>query len=994
MRRRSLAFAQSGSAHPSRKSPSAATDLNLAAAQNVIHARAAGGRIGGPPSQPPVGTAGLPGGQQPGKNQVLKEAFQRGKTGTEDSFLSRIRHGTVRQIRETFITQQELKGSDAVQPGKSRTRFYAPAIESIRKLHSLQRDGRRRAQDDVAALFKNLTKDEYDRVAYLVFLRDAHENTLRGVERRPGFDAESIVNELNLTTQDVNTRPNAQLAYDSYQKLMHGVRDMLINEQLMSGENAREYYYPHLLIDYLPEQSKTTVFGKRLPSFAAKGTRITQSGNLKERRGSGRDINTNFASVLERYLTEQYVNVAKRRAIIKMHEDFDIRKNPKAGAKLGEQDQLPKGYVERDPYMGYTRLRAGTVAERYLNELIDFGGLDQLAKHYGYKDPTAFRKTLEDLTGVKDPETLAKKLGASTAPPESGKRFVIPEELARTLDNTIDQLNKAELRGVTEQGVRFWKTLVLNAAPVRYNFRNLIGDLQRLTVQFGGEAFQPEVWRYVTKSVVDFYRHRRINPLIQDMLDGGITSSTRIQSEYAISDVDPHLRQLEKGLDQGNLKKTAQVIWRVMKYLPEASAAREDIVRGVVLEMNKRRLASGKQLLTGMADRELVRGLIDAKDARGAAHYITRKSMLDYGDFTPRENKWRNGWFPFYAWASGNFQFWGNLAKRVGKEGLRGDAGDQLSRGTAAATLKGVAVTGLILGTIRVWNDQVMGEYEESLPENIKKTSHIIIPDFEHWRKTGEFQPQFDEEGKVLVWQTSDALDDFMTYLGLDKAVPEAMSVARGTLTKEEWLKRQREHALFGGVVPGKSAARAVLNQLGPREQILTQAILGKRMFPDPFNPADIPREQRAAAVRDVLGLSALPGIEGVVGASHPGGDVFQPTPKAYDVTRQLGFRNVQEPSYLLEGNLEDPFDTTNITPYEADLIKRYQQKRSEMRELQGRILRERAEKTNRQIDAPTREANMHTRIQVLHEIVDEMKMLSQRLQTLQRTRRFNQSNR
>jgi hypothetical protein len=209
----------------------------------------------------------------------------------------------------------------------------------------------------------------------------------------------------------------------------------------------------------------------------------------------------------------------------------------------------------------------------------------------------------------------------------------------------------------------------------------------------------------------------------------------------------------------------------------------------------------------------------------------------------------------------------------------------------------------------------------------------------------------------------------------------------RGTLTKEEMWKRQREHAGWG-----KATLRATLNQIGPREQLLTQGVLGKRLFPDPFNPSDIPLEQRASAMRDVFGLSALPGVEGIVGAAHPGGDVFQPTTKVYNIPKQLGIRQVQEPSILLEGNLQNPAGAA-LTPYEADLVKRIQQKRYEMQELEGRMKREMAEKSNRQLDPDVRTTNFQERLLIYNQLADELKELGKRLQTLQRTRRFQQAN-
>jgi hypothetical protein len=100
----------------------------------------------------------------------------------------------------------------------------------------------------------------------------------------------------------------------------------------------------------------------------------------------------------------------------------------------------------------------------------------------------------------------------------------------------------------------------------------------------------------------------------------------------------------------------------------------------------------------------------------------------------------------------------------------------------------------------------------------------------------------------------------------------------------------------------------------------------------------------------------------------------------------------VQEPSILLEGNLQNPAGAA-LTPYEADLVKRIQQKRYEMQELEGRMKREMAEKSNRQLDPDVRTTNFQERLLIYNQLADELKELGKRLQTLQRTRRFQQAN-
>lgn len=953
-----------------------ASNASFEAAERLIHARAGGGRIGGKPPAPPSKPGGLPSGDNPSPNKVMEQAFQRGKLGTGDEgFLSRATHAATTYLKETFIPQHELRGKDVIAPGKSRTRFFAPVIDRIRTLHGQTRNAKEEARKTVTALFQNLDPKEYDIVNRYLWARDAHENVLRGMEHRPGFNAKTVAEEVNYWADKLKDNPDAQLAVDSYKRLMNAIAQRRVAHGLMSGENMREWYYPHMLVDFIAEQPKKVNVG-----FG--GLRYKLPGSYRKRKGSARDVNTQLIDTMERYITDDALAIRQLETLKEIGSRYDIRHNPKSGFTLGERDQIPAGYTKYDISRGFSRLRAGSVAERYLAEMIDFGGLDELAKHYGL-DPVEFRKSLETI-GITDPGSLANKLGSSKAASKPGPEYIIPEELARTLESSIDQMNKAELRGLSEKGVRAWKTLVLNAAPVRYNVRNLIGDVQRMYVQFGNDAFDTKVWSDVFRSVHNYYRKGEIDGLMQDMLDGGVTSSTRIQSEYALSDINPHLRQLEHGLDTSNLKLVARKIARVMSVIPETSAAREDIVRGVVLEMNKRRLARGDKPLTGAVDRELVRGLMDAGEARRAVAYISRESLLDYGNFTQRENRWRNGVLPFYAWAKGNFKFWNTIAKRTFTEGLKGDTGDQLARGSATAMMKGVAVTGVVLGTLRAWNDLVMGEWEEHLPENIKKTSHFIVPDMAHWKRTGEFRPLM-ENGRVTVWQSADALDDFMTMLGLDTVAPEAMSVVRGTLTREEMWNRQREHAGWG-----KGAARSLLNQIGPREQLLTQGVLGKRLFPDPLNPSDIPPEQRLSSIRDVLGLGAIPGVEGIVGAAHPGGDVFQPTTKVHDIPRQLGLRSVQEPTILQEGGFAG---RAPLTPYEADLVKRIQQKQFELRDLEGRMKRELEEKANRQITGEQRDVNFQQRMLALQRLVDDIKMLAERLRVLQRSDRFQTTN-
>lgn len=970
---------------PSNESPSPQSSKQIGAAKaqldytrSLVMNRAREGRVA-PPE--PVSA--------PPSSDLIESSYQRGKTTPQaENLLKTLKDRTTQYLKETFVPSYELKGSDKVTTdGQTRTRFFAPAIDDIRTMHADPRNAREEAQKTVKGIFGQLTPDEYDVARRYIFLRDAHENITRDMEHRPGFDAGTVTDEINKLEPIIAQHPDIQQSLDSYKRVMNSMRDVGVEEGLMHKVD-REWYFPHTILDFTDLLSgNKKILGVTVPRVTAGGVRWNTPSNFKQRLGSARDISTNLADQMENYLTDVSTQLVRRRKLNELGALYDIHNNPQFKDKLGnpvthvkEVDQVPPGFVKWDPNASGARFRASSMAERYIGEMMDFGSLDALANHVGV-DPVEFRQALEAV-GIDNPENLTRKLGASLLPEEGRHVYVVPEELAKTMNKAVDRVNNAESLGLSAQLTRRWKSVVLNMAPVRYNFRNFIGDFNRMYAQFGNEVLDGKRWARVTRSVHDYYSKGLIDDLMQQMLDHGISSSGRIQSEYMLSRTDPTMRSLEHGLDQSNLKKASDAVWKVLSYLPEKSSVREDIVRGIITDMNNSRLADGKPLLAGVADKELVKGLQDRGEHRRAVSYISRKSLLDYGDFTPTENRWRNGWMPFYSWASGNTQFWSTLAKNAATAPMTD--GSPLARATAGATLKGAAGMAAVYATVHAWNDLVMGQAEDQLPENVQKQLHFILPDYAHWQQTGDFRAAKDDEGRIKYWNTPDALDDFLTYVGIDQAIPEAMSLMRGTVSKDEWARRQREHfGWMGGAVP-KGPVRTVLSQLGPAQQLVMQGIGGKRLFPDPLAPSDIPNDQRLSAMRDVFGLSALPGVEDVANAGTPGTNIFQPSTKLWDVGKQLGFGSAREPNLYMTGGATLP---------EADLIRRINQKTSDLSKLKSDLTAEMALKSNRQLDAGARQQRFGQRMVEIQQLTDELKDLGQRYQNLARTHRFHTAN-
>jgi len=176
----------------------------------------------------------------------------------------------------------------------------------------------------------------------------------------------------------------------------------------------------------------------------------------------------------------------------------------------------------------------------------------------------------------------------------------------------------------------------------------------------------------------------------------------------------------------------------------------------------------------------------------------------------------RNGLAPFYAWLKINSSFWPQLVARQGLGQFARHGG--LAGARSAVYL--ASRVGFFYAATNAWNNLVMGEQEDSLPDYLRRRWHF---------NTGVR----DEEGRYITLTDPTALDDFLVTIGLDGATPELRQLIQGQLTWPEYLERRGEDMATGPL-------RAVITRFGP-EVTLPAALLGKNLFPDPFNPRDIP---------------------------------------------------------------------------------------------------------------------------------------------------------
>lgn len=858
-------------------------------------------------------------------------------------------------IRDRFVTTPLLRGKDIVAQDpvtgelRNRTDLNAKHMESIRTMASARVNKDQMAELDVTAIIgPKATPADYDAFRYLLNLEDMREDMSRGTARMIGGDLNSLHAELNKTYADVSANnPEALNMLDRHVKLMRALHDIKVTEAGMSP-SGRQFYYPHQIVDYFKDAGR----GSGIPAGIKTGK--GPASVRYKRGGTYRDVNWNYIDVMEKALAEDYTNLSRVKTVLEMLQSADVRANP--GLYLDEagkpvvsiKGEIPKGFKYYNAMNGMQRVRATSLVERMMGEVMDMAGIDEWANTMKIN-----RGDLgNEIARLFGSEQKFMEMVGEQQIRNKAHEYLIPEELAATLDAEVRNLNKLDRGSTFSKTTKWWKTLALNAAPFRLNLRNIYGDGERAYIQFGNEFVKELVDSRLWSDTYAYYKNKQSSPHMNAMLDNAISSSGMWAQETALSLKDPRFFELQHAQKLGKPQEMLKAGIRILKKIPEASAMREDIFRGAIYQMNMKRYANGGEMLSGIANKDMVAGLLrDDPSGSRAAALIAREALGDYGRMTMSEQKIRSGLIPFYGWLKTNSMFWGGLTKAMAEGSTQG-AG---ARASKAALVRGAAVTMGVMASIRAWNETVHGDLEEELPESKRRTTHIIL---------GR-----DDEGKVMSITMNDALDDFLSYLGADQAIPEAFAVMRGTLSAQEYANRLREDALLFGYLPGKGVVKTGLTQMGPWLQAVPILAANKRMFPDPFNPSDIPPEQKASSVRDLLAMGALP-------TDFPiKGQVYQPTTEFYDIPKQMGFSRTRPNSMAEEMGV--------MTRYENDIVRKLGLAEKNLNDLNGRYSRMRGDVSNRQLKPGQREAAVSAMEAQRNKMISEVKDLAERLNRL-----------
>ena len=469
----------------------------------------------------------------------------------------------------------------------------------------------------------------------------------------------------------------------------------------------------------------------------------TPSGSkfLSKRRGSEKDINSDYIEAEFDVIKQMYYDMEVAKTIKVIDENYNIYEavRSQAKAETGDasnwRDFVPENFTVWQPRDGNVFYLTESVPTKVANQLFEAS----------MKDKGLTKKDLERVS-----QTLA--VGGKR------KQYVIKEDLAKTLNN----LNKdAPIKRLPEKLLSSWKRLQL-ISPRRYfkyNVRNLSGDAEGAFI--GNPSTFKEVPRAIKELTQAFTGDKKMTPDVREWFEQGGMESTIFRQE--LND----LKTLDTfGNKYTQKNKTTDIPLEIIKaYWSKAQMStdfREAILRyASYLDYKKQMIQNpdGKPNNYGASLPGEVMGLSNINDR---AFMLSNDLLGAYDRISVTGQTVRKNIIPFFSFQEANavrfkrlIQNAANnneLASQVGKKVLGKAANPMTYVSIGSFIIKATALRSLM----EAWNQTQFEEEENSLPERVKNTPHII---------TG-----VSENGKIEYIDRLGVTTDMLEWFGLDAA--------------------------------------------------------------------------------------------------------------------------------------------------------------------------------------------------------------------------------
>tara|TARA_R110002072_G_scaffold284167_1_gene448128 strand:+ start:2046 stop:6071 length:4026 start_codon:yes stop_codon:yes gene_type:complete len=683
------------------------------------------------------------------------------------------------------------------------------ALRKLSKQKNVSADKTVRFLDDIV---KDLSPAEYDLFTRKVILDDLAA-TVRSTPKDEaipqlpyGLKPETLNIELakvnraleqNQNVQDkVNLRKqNFKELKDEYIKLMDDIGFNVENKL------QREDYFRHMVLEHA---------GSGVISGAGKKLKApTRSKFLSKRRGSEKDINSDYIQAEFDVVSQMLYDMQVAKTIKVVDENYNIYEAVRAQAKAETgsssnwKDFVPEGYRTWQPREGNVFYISESVPTKVANQLFE-------------KAMEGKGVTKKDLQQVSEQLVIGGKR----------KEFVIKEDVAKTLDNLSKD---TPAKGLPTKILSSWKRLQL-VSPRRYfkyNLRNLSGDAE------GAFIGNPSTFKEVPKAVKDliqaFTGDKKMTPELRDWFErGGMESTLQAQELGDLKTLDTFSNKYkQKNKTEDIPLNMWKGYWNVAKI---STDFREAILRyASYLDYNKQMTRNSDNLPNnyGASIRNEVQGLSDVRDR---AFMLSNDLLGAYDRISVAGQSVRESLIPFWSFQETNAIRFKRLVQNAASDNKITSQVGKKVLGKAANPMTYMRIGSFIIKAsairagMEAWNQTQFSEEEKSLPESVRNRPHII---------TG-----VSDDGKVQYIDRLGVTSDFLEWFGLDASPQLVNDYLNGR-------KSEKEIALE----MAKSPVKKIVNGINPFIKTPFELLARKQFFPDVFNPQTI-RDRKAFLAR------------------------------------------------------------------------------------------------------------------------------------------------
>lgn len=416
-----------------------------------------------------------------------------------------------------------------------------------------------------------------------------------------------------------------------------------------------------------------------------------------------------------------------------------------------------------------------------------------------------------------DASAFAAELSkARTMMAMGGDRYtmILPEEVAATLNQLRHPHHGPLFEFLVETPVALWKRWVLINPRrwLKYNLNNQVGDLDAVL------AGNPRILKRVPEAAKELYRVMRGQAKPSDRYEeaierGVFDSGISIQE---IPDINAFASFERFATDSKKPTKLAMsVLRKAWAALQGSTQWRENVFRyAAYLDYADRLDAGEAQASIGYG--ASLPDMVDAvSDKRDRAALLARDLIGDYGAISHFGTGIRRTVIPFWSWMEINTKRYKRLTANAYSQGV----GKGLKVGTGLALAAGTRTTArlavqamLIYGVIQLWNSLFFPDEEDDLDDMQQAQLHIIL---------GR-----NQDGEVISLRTQGALSDALSWFGFQQTAEAYKEYERGRGSLAEVLSQ-----------PAKTTINKIATSVSPVISVPVESAMGKKLWPDVFNP-------------------------------------------------------------------------------------------------------------------------------------------------------------